>query len=105
MQWVQGSLSPGLKQPGHEAFHYPPISAGFKNTCIYSCFPPISLCGVVFNLLSIRTILPYLYPAEILNSQVNFVMEGKIRNYFMSYQTSVFVCLEYEFASNYIHLD
>jgi hypothetical protein len=31
IQWMQGILSPGLKQSGHEADHLPPFSAVFKN--------------------------------------------------------------------------
>jgi hypothetical protein len=102
---VQGSLSPGIKQPGREAYHYLPISVGFKNMCVYSCIPPICIYGAVLNLFSIRTILLYLYPARTLNSLVTLVMEGKIRNYCMSYQTSVIVHLQYVFASNYVNLD
>jgi hypothetical protein len=39
VQWVPGALSPGVKQPGLEADHSPPTSAGVKKTWIYTSTP------------------------------------------------------------------
>jgi hypothetical protein len=39
IQWVQGSLSPGVKWPGREADHSPPASAEAKKIRIYTCTP------------------------------------------------------------------
>jgi len=35
IQWVAGSLSLGLKRPGHEADHSPPSSAEFECVELY----------------------------------------------------------------------
>jgi hypothetical protein len=37
---VLEALSPGIKQPGHEADHSPPTSAKVKSTWIYTSTPP-----------------------------------------------------------------
>jgi hypothetical protein len=39
IQWVQGSLSLGVKWPGHEADQSPPCSAEFKNVWSYTSTP------------------------------------------------------------------
>jgi len=39
IQGVQGALSPGMKQSGHEADHSPPSSAEFKNGWLYTYIP------------------------------------------------------------------
>jgi hypothetical protein len=31
IQWVMGTISPGIKRPGHETNHSPPSSAKVKN--------------------------------------------------------------------------
>jgi hypothetical protein len=46
IQWVLGSLSPRIKQPGHEANHSPPASAEIKKTWIYSSTPSYALMRV-----------------------------------------------------------
>jgi hypothetical protein len=51
MEWVQGFLSPEVKQQGREADHSPPNSAEVKNMWIYTATPPIRHLGVVLNLL------------------------------------------------------
>jgi hypothetical protein len=40
VQWVPGTLSPGVKRPGREAYHSPPTSAEVKKTWIYTSTPP-----------------------------------------------------------------
>jgi hypothetical protein len=47
IQWVQGALSPGVKQEGRAADHSP-TSADVKKTWIYTS-PPICLHGIVLN--------------------------------------------------------
>jgi hypothetical protein len=39
VQWVLGVLSPGVKQPGHEADLSPSTSAEIKNAWIYTSTP------------------------------------------------------------------
>jgi hypothetical protein len=39
IQWVPGALSLGVKWPGHEADHSPPISVKVKKTLIYTYTP------------------------------------------------------------------
>jgi hypothetical protein len=39
IQWVTGSLSPGVKRPGREADHSPPASAEVKKMWIYTSTP------------------------------------------------------------------
>jgi hypothetical protein len=50
IQWVAGSLSPGVKQPGREADHSIPTSAEVKNGGATPQFP-IRLRGAVLNCL------------------------------------------------------
>jgi hypothetical protein len=38
--WVPGTLSLGVKRPGHEADHSPPSSAQFKE-CMHGAIPPL----------------------------------------------------------------
>jgi hypothetical protein len=45
----------GLKQPGREADHSPPISAEVKKTWIYTTILPIRLHDVVLNYLGTGT--------------------------------------------------
>jgi hypothetical protein len=40
IQWVSGTLSPGVKRLGREADHSPPTSTEVKNKCIYTPTPP-----------------------------------------------------------------
>jgi hypothetical protein len=40
IQWVPGTLSPGIKRPGREADHSPPASAEVKKIWIYTSTPP-----------------------------------------------------------------
>jgi hypothetical protein len=40
IQWVTGSLSPGVKRPGREAGHSPPTSAEVKKMWVYTSTPP-----------------------------------------------------------------
>jgi hypothetical protein len=40
IQWVPGDLSPGVKRPGREADHSPPIIAKVKKMWIYTSTPP-----------------------------------------------------------------
>jgi hypothetical protein len=54
VQWV-----PGIKRPGREADHSPPASRGQENMDLYT-HSPIRLHGILFNLLSTGTTLPYL---------------------------------------------
>jgi len=49
IQWVQGALSLGVKQPGREAEYSPPYSTGVKNAWNYTSSPPIRLHGVVLR--------------------------------------------------------
>jgi hypothetical protein len=39
IQWVFGTISPGIKQPGHEADHSPPSSAEVKNGGVIPLVP------------------------------------------------------------------
>jgi len=41
LQWVQGALTPWIKQPGYEADHLPPSSAKVKNVWSYTSIPPL----------------------------------------------------------------
>jgi hypothetical protein len=43
IQWVPGALSPGVKRPGHEADHSPPIIAEVKKIGIYTSTSPYEL--------------------------------------------------------------
>jgi hypothetical protein len=49
IQWVQGDVSPAVKQPGREAYHSPLFRAEVKNTWSYTSTPPIPVHGVVSN--------------------------------------------------------
>jgi hypothetical protein len=49
IQWVLGTLSPGVKQQGHEADPSSPTSAKVKKTWAYTCTPPICLHGIMLN--------------------------------------------------------
>jgi hypothetical protein len=49
IQWVLGSLSLGVKWPGHEADHSPPSTAEVKNAWSYTSIPPMHLHGVVLS--------------------------------------------------------
>jgi hypothetical protein len=40
IQWIPGTLSPGVKRPGREADHSPPTIAEVQNTWIYASTPP-----------------------------------------------------------------
>jgi hypothetical protein len=40
IQWVPGSLSPGIKPSGRKADHSPPASAEINKICIYTPTPP-----------------------------------------------------------------
>jgi hypothetical protein len=42
IQWVRRALSSGVKRPGREADHSPPISAEVKKMWIYTSPPPYS---------------------------------------------------------------
>jgi hypothetical protein len=42
IQWIPGSLSPGVKRSGREADHSPPASAKVKKMCIYTSTPHTS---------------------------------------------------------------
>jgi hypothetical protein len=49
IQWVPGTLSPGVKRPGFEADHSPLTSAEAKKNLAIYIHSPIRLHGVVFN--------------------------------------------------------
>jgi len=49
IQWVQETLSLGVKWPGSEADHSPPSSTVVKNTVIYTSTPPIRLRGALLS--------------------------------------------------------
>jgi hypothetical protein len=40
IQWVPGTVSPGVKRPGCEADHSPPTNAEFKIMWIFTSTPP-----------------------------------------------------------------
>jgi hypothetical protein len=40
IQWIPGTLSPGVKRPGREPGHSPPTTAEVKKMCIYTSTPP-----------------------------------------------------------------
>jgi hypothetical protein len=44
-----GVLSPGVKRPGREAEHSPPISAEVNNAWMYKFIPPTRFHGAVIN--------------------------------------------------------
>jgi hypothetical protein len=48
-QWVPGTLSLGVKQPGREADHSPPSSAEVKNAWSYTSTPSIRLHGMALS--------------------------------------------------------
>jgi hypothetical protein len=45
IQWVPGSLSPEVKQPGHEVDHSPPTNAEIKKMWIYTSTLPSIVLG------------------------------------------------------------
>jgi hypothetical protein len=47
IQWILRALSPGVKQPGHEADHLPPTSVEVKNMGIYTSTPPYVFMAVI----------------------------------------------------------
>jgi hypothetical protein len=49
IQWVPGTLSPGINLPGREADQSPPTSAEVKKNVDLYMHSPIRLHGVVFN--------------------------------------------------------
>jgi hypothetical protein len=49
IKWVPGTLTPGVKQLGHEAEHSPPSSAKVKNAWSCTSTPLLHLHGMVFN--------------------------------------------------------
>jgi hypothetical protein len=49
IQWVQGTLSLGVKRPEREADHSPPSRAEVKNAWSYTSTPQITLHGVVLS--------------------------------------------------------
>jgi hypothetical protein len=49
IQWIPGTLSTGVKRPGHEAAQSPASSVEVKNAWNYTSTPPIRLHGVVLN--------------------------------------------------------
>jgi hypothetical protein len=65
IQWVPGALSLGVKRPGREADYSSPTSAEVKKTWVYISTHPLSLHGVVLNLLSTGIILPYLFNTDV----------------------------------------
>jgi hypothetical protein len=40
IQWVPGTITPGLRRPRREADHSPPTSGEVKKTLIYKSTPP-----------------------------------------------------------------
>jgi hypothetical protein len=70
LQCVPGALSPGIKRPLREADHSTPASAEVKKMWIYTSIPPIRFHGVVLNLLSWGTTLPYA-PSRSIGQQVS----------------------------------
>jgi hypothetical protein len=53
----RGLFPPGVKWPGREANHSPPVSAEVKKVDLY-IYSPIRLHGIVLNSLSTGTTLP-----------------------------------------------
>jgi hypothetical protein len=49
MQWVQGTLSLGVKRPGREADHSPPSSADVKEWVELYFYSPVRLHGMVLS--------------------------------------------------------
>jgi hypothetical protein len=49
MQWTPGTLSPGVKQLGHEADHSLPASTEVKNGGAIPPLPPVCLHAMVLN--------------------------------------------------------
>jgi hypothetical protein len=49
IQWVPGALSLGVKRPGREADHSPPLVPRSKNAWNYTSTPSIPLHGVVLS--------------------------------------------------------
>jgi hypothetical protein len=47
IQWVPGAFSPGVKQPGLEPDHSPPVTADVKKNIDLYVYSPIRLHGVV----------------------------------------------------------
>jgi hypothetical protein len=62
IQWVPGTLSLRVNQPGREADHLPPSSAEVKNGWSYTSTSPIRLHGVV---LSLKKAQGHLHPKKI----------------------------------------
>jgi hypothetical protein len=55
IQWVPVALSPGVKHPGCEVNHSPPISVKVKNEWSYTSVHPIRLHGVDGDILYTHT--------------------------------------------------
>jgi len=49
IQWVPGSISPGVKRLGSESDHSLSSSAEVKNAWSYTSTPPIRVHGVVLS--------------------------------------------------------
>jgi hypothetical protein len=49
IQWVPGSLSPGVNRPKHETDHLPPTSAKIKKNIDLYIYSHIRLHGIVLN--------------------------------------------------------
>jgi hypothetical protein len=49
IQWVPGTLSLGVKRPGRESDHLPPLSAEVKNAWSFTSTPPIHIDGVALS--------------------------------------------------------
>jgi len=58
IQWVPGTLSLGVKQPGREAA-YSPLSSEVKNAWNHTSTPLIRLHGVVLRKSAGALLLPY----------------------------------------------
>jgi hypothetical protein len=62
----QGTLSPEVKRPGHEADYSPPFGAEVKNAWSYTFAPPIHFDGVVLSYSTGTTLpLPVTVPARL----------------------------------------
>jgi hypothetical protein len=49
IEWVQWSLSQGVKRPGREDDHSPPTIAEVKKTWVYTSTPPYVFMASVLN--------------------------------------------------------
>jgi hypothetical protein len=71
VQWVPGAVSLGVKQPGHEANHWPQSTAGVKSAWSYTSTPHTLLSTETSLFFTIWCYITYTVEKELLSKQRN----------------------------------